>query len=135
MSDVRVTVHSVQGLEGFACTAPLRRAVFIGEQHVPEQVEWDEHDAAACHYLAWRDGDGIVAVARMVRNSDPARATVQRVAVRRDLRGRGIGHALMERIVDDARSDGVRDLELDAQTHAIGFYRRLGFAIRSTPFL
>lgn len=135
MSVPRVTIRAVDGLDGLAQTAALRRAVFIEEQNVPRQLEWDEHDALARHYVASRNGDGVVAVARVVRAAERDSAKVQRVAVRRDLRGCGIGRALMLRILDDAVRDGICELTLDAQVPAIGFYRRLGFAADTTPFL
>jgi predicted GNAT family N-acyltransferase len=127
-------VRAVDGPAGLALTAPLRRAVFIDEQQVPEDLEWDEHDAYARHYVACRGPYVVVAVARTIRPG-PATVKVQRVAVRRDLRGAGVGAALMGRIVDDARRDGTRHVVLDAQISAVGFYRRLGFAVRTAPFL
>lgn len=132
---LRLAIEVVNGAEGLARAASLRRTVFIDEQGVPEQLEWDEYDAIARHYIASLADDGVVAVARVVRCDDATRAKVQRVAVRRDLRGAGIGHALMQRILDDAHRDDVDELALDAQAQAIGFYRRLGFAVCSTPFL
>jgi predicted GNAT family N-acyltransferase len=129
-----LSINAVVSLAGLRCVAPLRRAVFIDEQRVSEGLEWDEHDADACHYVARLRSGEIVAVARVVATG-PTCAKVQRVAVRRDLRGLGIGRELMLQILADAEASGVSELTLDAQTHAVGFYRGLGFDVCSASFL
>ena len=129
-----LTIDVVVGGAGLRRAGALRRSVFIEEQNVPDELEWDGDDACADHYIASRDGQ-VVAVARLLPSPDRRRAKVQRVAVRHDLRGRGIGSDLMRRMIADAEQAGVKELVLDAQTHAISFYERLGFEVTSSPFL
>lgn len=106
-----------------ACCA-IRRAVFVDEQNVPEELELDEHDATAVHLLAQQGGQA-VGTARLLIDGDHAK--IGRVAVLRAARGTGAGAALMRAALDELRARGVRQVGLGAQTHALGFYERLGF--------
>lgn len=108
-----------------ACYA-IRRAVFVDEQNVPEAMELDELDAGAVHLLARSDDGRPVGTARLLIDGDHAK--IGRVAVLRAARGTGAGAALMRAALDELRARGVRHVGLGAQTHAIGFYERLGFA-------
>ena len=103
--------------------AAIRRNVFIEEQGVPEDLEWDEHDAAAVHLLAI-SADGLpIGCARLLPDGH-----VGRMAVLAAWRGRGVGQALLLSAQDAARARGHVLLKLSAQTHAAGFYARAGFA-------
>jgi predicted GNAT family N-acyltransferase len=112
----------------------IRRAVFIKEQRVSEAEEMDGQDAAADHYLTRLDGEP-VATAR-VRHLEGGRlAKIERVAVLRAARGRGIGRLLMLRILDDLALRGVPAVKLNAQLAVTEFYVRLGFVPRGEVFL
>lgn len=103
----------------------LRRAVFIDEQGVSEADEIDDQDDAAIHLLATDDGRPL-ATARLVTLGDTVK--VGRVCVLAPARGTGLGAALMRAAVEQARAiPGVIRVKLGAQTHALGFYERLGF--------
>ena len=102
----------------------IRRAVFIEEQRVPLEEEWDGRDPACRHFLALLEGRP-VGTARLLPD-----AHIGRVAVLARARGSGIGAALMAAAIEAARRDGHPAVELAAQTHALAFYARLGF----TPF-
>jgi predicted GNAT family N-acyltransferase len=100
----------------------IRRIVFIEEQGVPQQEEWDGRDGDECrHFLALLDGDP-VGTARLLPD-----AHIGRVAVLKEARGLGIGEALMLATIEAARRDGQPAVELAAQTQALAFYERLGF--------
>lgn len=103
----------------------LRRAVFIDEQGVTEAEEWDGRDAEAQHLLGWIDGRP-VATARIFRDGDTGK--IGRVCVLADARGTGMGAAIMQGAVAALRADGARFAKLSAQTHALRFYEKLGFA-------
>ncbi len=125
---VRVSLASPDDLE--ACLA-LRHLVFVDEQGVPVELERDEHDDTATHWVARSDGE-IIGTAR-AREID-AWAKAERVAVRSGERGRGVGRALMaeiERWAAGRRLEGVR---LNAQEEAVRFYRRLGYRTEGEPF-
>ena len=100
----------------------VREAVFVQEQGVPPELEWDEADPA-CHHVIARDGDGQpIGTGRLT----PAR-TLGRMAVLPEWRGRGVGEALLAALLEQARALGWRELSLHAQAGAIGFYARAGF--------
>lgn len=108
-----------------ACLA-IRRKVFIEEQSVPEELELDEHDAAAIHLLAVQDGRPVGTARLMVAG---AVGKIGRVAVLPEARGTGLGAALIRAALGELRRQpGVATAKLGAQTHALGFYEKLGFA-------
>ncbi len=107
----------------------LRRAVFIDEQNVPEHEEVDGEDDACTHILA-RLGSVPAGAARYRYRQDAGRhyAKIQRVCVPEGLRGHGVGAAVIGFIVDQVREEKrCRIIRLGAQTHALAFYRKLGF--------
>jgi len=119
----------------------LRRAVFIEEQSVPEDLELDDHDDDAIHILVTDgdDDDNVDAPAgpamgtarmRIVTGDgygDGETAKAQRVAVARDWRGQGVGRVVMDFLHDQARKRGCRRVRLSSQVSAIPFYERLGY--------
>lgn len=107
-----------------ACHA-LRRTVFIEEQNVPEADEMDDLDTDAIHLLATDDDDRPVATARLLVRDDIGK--IGRVCVLADQRGTGLGAALMRAAIDALAARGVRQVRLGSQTHAMGFYEKLGF--------
>lgn len=108
----------------------LREEVFIREQGVPADLEWDGLDPASIHALAVTRGGEPVGTARLT-----ADGRIGRMAVRRDWRGKGVGKALMEALMKAARKRGYDHVELNAQTHARGFYARFGFHPEGAEFL
>ncbi|MBB3229354.1 GNAT family N-acetyltransferase [Halomonas stenophila] len=107
----------------------IRRIVFIEEQAVPRDEEWDGRDPDCVHFLAWHDGVA-VGTARLLPDGH-----IGRVAVLEAARGLGIGVALMEAAIEAARRRGFAAVELAAQTHALAFYERLGFRAEGEVFL
>lgn len=113
-----------------ACLA-LRRRVFIEEQAVPEALELDGLDDGAVHLLALLDGRP-VGTARILIGGHQAK--IGRVAVLREMRGRGIGAALMAEAVAALRRRGLHEAHLAAQCHALPFYERLGWQAYGPEF-
>lgn len=108
----------------------VREPVFVQEQQVPIELEWDELDPLSRHVLAF-DFDGRpVGTGRLTPEGK-----IGRMAVVADWRGRGVGAALLERLVEIARGLGYRAVELHAQVDAIGFYERYGFAAYGEEFV
>lgn len=107
----------------------IRRSVFIEEQSVSQQEEWDGRDGECRHFLALKDGLP-VGTARLLPD-----AHIGRVAVLAEARGLGVGVALMRAAIDSARRQGLPAVELAAQTHALDFYARLGFEAYGPAFL
>ncbi len=100
----------------------VREAVFVQEQNVPPELEWDELDPASRHVLAV-DADGNpVGTGRLT-----PKHSIGRMAVLPGWRGRGVGDAILQALVEMARGNGWPDVTLAAQAHALGFYARAGF--------
>jgi predicted GNAT family N-acyltransferase len=101
---------------------PIRLTVFVEEQRVPVEIEWDEHDETSVHALAYAAEGKAVATGRLLPDGH-----IGRMAVLKEWRGQGVGGAILERLIAAALARGDRELELFAQTHARDFYRRYGF--------
>jgi predicted GNAT family N-acyltransferase len=117
----------------FAACMDIRMEVFVGEQNVPPEEERDEHDADALHFLAWH-ADLAVGTARVIRKAANT-AKITRVAVRQAGRGQGVGAALMLAIEAAPQLADVDAFVLDAQLHALEFYRRLGYTTQGGSFM
>ena len=107
----------------------IREAVFIAEQAVTPELEWDNDDADAVHFLA-QEGDFPVGTARLLPDGH-----IGRVAVLKDWRGMKVGDALMRAAIAEAERRGLKQQALSAQVHATAFYERLGFRVVSEEFL
>jgi len=102
----------------------IRRRVFIQEQNVPEDMEWDEHDSEALHFLVLDTGGNAVGCARLLANGH-----FGRMAVLPDWRRQGVGRLLLQTALTEAQARGHGVIRLSAQSHAAGFYARYGFHI------
>lgn len=111
----------------------LRQAVFIQEQQVPPELEWDDTDPIASHYLARDDSGKPLAAARLYPDQDGA-GGIGRMAVDPDHRQQGVGTALLRRMMRDAFGE-YDYLVLSAQEGAVDFYRRLGFYVVSAGYM
>ncbi|ELY93282.1 N-acetyltransferase GCN5 [Natrialba chahannaoensis JCM 10990] len=125
----------------------VRYDVFVDEQDVDEELEYDEHDepdAEAVHFVAYAadsadpsDTDPETATpigAARLRIVDQTTGKVERVAVLESHRGTGVGRALMDTLEAEARGQSLETLTLHAQTHAAGFYEGLGYEIYGDEF-
>lgn len=111
----------------------LRRAVFVQEQGIGEQLVWDEKDATAVHAVLKNRLGHTVASGRLVQEA-PGVGRIGRMAVERVLRGCDLGQRVLIALVDAARARGDREVMLHAQASAKGFYLREGFALRGAAF-
>lgn len=119
---VRVCIAEGEAREG---AFGVRRKVFVEEQQCPPEEEWDEYDAVATHFAALDDEGRAIGSARLVCHGEAGK--VGRMAVLREWRGQGVGQALLEATLEEARRLGLKWVYLHAQTHAEGFYSRFGF--------
>lgn len=104
----------------------VRTAVFIEEQGIPREEEWDEADATCVHAVAYNRLEQPVATGRLLVGG-PGVGKIGRMAVHRALRGSGVGRQIVEALTRAALARGDRVLRLSAQKTAEGFYRRLGY--------
>lgn len=99
----------------------IRFAVFVEEQRVPPEIELDAQDRACLHALAYLEGE-VVGTGRLLPDGH-----IGRMAVVRSSRGKGVGSAILQALIDAAKARGDGAVALSAQTHAVEFYRRHGF--------
>jgi|TARA_Y100000310_G_C20275579_1_gene620058 predicted GNAT family N-acyltransferase len=108
----------------------IRHAVFVKEQGVPLELELDGEDASARHAAAFSDDGEIIGTARMLDSGK-----IGRMAVCQPLRRQGIGRALLDALVEEARRMGLAHVSLGAQLLAIPFYEGAGFQAYGDVFL
>ena len=107
----------------------IREAVFIQEQHIAAEDEWDAEDVVAVHFIVFQQ-DQAIATARLLSNN-----SIGRVAVLATTRGLGVGQRLMQAVIDYARAEQRELVKLSSQVHAIGFYQALGFEVQGEEYL
>ena len=108
----------------------LRHQVFVIEQGVPVELEIDGEDNAACHVAALIDNDQVIGTGRML-----ASGKIGRMAVRSDMRCQGVGRAVLDALINEARTQGLAGVSLGAQLSAIAFYQRAGFSCQGDVFI
>jgi predicted GNAT family N-acyltransferase len=108
----------------------VRRAVFITEQSIPEEMEWDEFDAVSRHAIAEDAAGAAIGCGRLLPDGH-----IGRLAVLSTWRGRGVGAALLRHLVDLARARGHARAILNAQTQAMPFYAHHGFVAEGDEYL
>ena len=129
MVDVRV--GSWRELE--AAARPIRAEVFIAEQKIPAEMEWDDADADAVHAVAFNRLGRALGTGRMLEHV-PGVAKIGRMAVAASSRHSGVGRAVLDALLDAARARGDREAVLHAQLGAAPFYERAGFVRRGPEF-
>ena len=100
----------------------VREPVFVQEQNVPVEMEWDEMDPQCRHVIARDAEHRPIGTGRLTPEHK-----IGRMAVLQEWRGKGVGEALLMALIDQARTDGLREVSLNAQVDAIGFYEKFGF--------
>lgn len=111
----------------------VRREVFIEEQAIPKELEWDAHDATAIHAVARNRLGQALATGRLVSEA-PGLGRIGRMAVSRVLRGGGHGEAVLRALEAAASARGDAEVMLHAQRSAERFYARLGYLPHGEPF-
>ncbi len=108
----------------------VRETVFIQEQHVPVELEWDELDEAATHVIALDNAVHVIGTARMLANGH-----IGRMAVLPAWRHQGVGSAMLKELLLLAQQKQLAKVFLHAQTTAVGFYERHGFEATGEEFM
>lgn len=109
----------------------LRIEIFVREQGVPEENEFDDFDLQVPHLVIFSDGEAVATG----RNIPYGKNTVKigRIAVKKDKRGLGLGEKIVKELLRKAKEDGAKTVKVGAQTHAVGFYEKCGFILVGTP--
>ena len=108
----------------------IRRRVFIEEQHVPKDLEWDGLDESCHHILVTDSGNRPIGTGRIKSNGH-----IGRMAVLDGYRNQGVGSAILMALLEYARQQQYSDVYLHAQVSAIPFYVKHGFVINSEQFM
>ncbi len=108
----------------------IRETVFVHEQQVPVELEWDEFDASCLHILARDLVDNPIGAARLLPDGH-----IGRMAVLKEWRERGVGSALLQQLLEEARKQHLGVVIVNAQTYAAGFYTRYGFRTAGEEFI
>ncbi|KIQ35208.1 MULTISPECIES: GNAT family N-acetyltransferase [Pseudomonas syringae group] len=125
----KVTVSVADWQRKNADIRRIRDAVFIAEQSVPPELEWDSEDMDAVHFLA-SEGDYPIGTARLLQDGE-----IGRLSVLKDWRGLKVGEALLTAAINEAEKRGLKEQKLSAQVQAVAFYERFGFTVVSDEFL
>lgn len=120
VSDFRV--EPATWLADMADLRSVRTEVFVVEQNVPEDEEWDEHDARSHHVIARDAEDRPIGTGRLTPMH-----TIGRMAILHEWRGKGVGAAILRVLLERARELHYPAVELHSQVHAVAFYERAGF--------
>jgi hypothetical protein len=108
----------------------IREIVFMKEQLVPKEEEWDGQDERSWHYLAISKEGNPIGCARLMPSGQ-----IGRMAVLKEQRGLGIGALLLDSVVIHAKELKIEHIFLHAQTYAIGFYEKAGFKVHGEEFM
>ena len=108
----------------------VRIEVFVIEQNVPFELEWDEGDDVSTHAIAYDEEGQPVATGRLLPDGH-----IGRMAVIKPLRGCGLGRQVLQALLLQAREEGHKNLLLHAQTHALAFYEKQGFIAEGDEFV
>ncbi|TXH63908.1 MAG: YbgC/FadM family acyl-CoA thioesterase [Burkholderiaceae bacterium] len=111
----------------------IRTAVFVEEQRIPAEMEWDAADAQCLHAVAYNRLGRPLATGRLLQHV-PGVAKIGRMAVGQAVRGGGVGRAVLDALMQAARTRGDREVLLHAQTSAAPFYAKAGFVPRGAEF-
>ncbi|MBL8501676.1 MAG: GNAT family N-acetyltransferase [Nitrosomonas sp.] len=123
-------VQIVSWEEAATALRAVRTAVFIREQQIPEELEWDQFDAVSVHALAVNNTGQPVGTARLLPDGH-----IGRMAVLKEWRGQGLGSALLTTLLRVLIKRRQFEAQLHAQTSAIPFYKKFGFQVVGKEFM
>jgi predicted GNAT family N-acyltransferase len=124
------TVSLVCWHDGEPLLRSVREAVFINEQGIPAELEWDGIDEGCRHALALSHKGQAIGSGRMLANGH-----IGRIAVLSAWRKQKVGTAIMEALLDYARTHDYKQVDVDAQVYALPFYRSFGFVEQGEEFM
>ncbi len=127
MSDFRVEPADYQ--VDFRDLRAVREPVFVVEQKVPIEEEWDAMDPVCYHVIARDNNNQPIGTGRLTPEHK-----IGRMAVLKEWRGKEVGAALLQALIDKAREIGLHEVSLNSQVSAIGFYEKFGFVSYGEEF-
>ncbi len=127
-----IAVRPVADEQELRAALAVRQTVFVDEQGVPGELEYDEHDADADHLVAL-DGEAVVGTCRLLHRG--AVCKLGRMAVLPAARRRGVASALLDLAERRAQDRGARRMALSAQVAVVDLYERAGYTAHGTVYL
>ena len=124
------TIHPVTWHDGEPLLRSVREAVFMREQGVSAELEWDGLDENSHHVLALSNAGQAIGCGRILPN-----AHIGRIAVLKEWRCKKVGTAILEGLLAYAQSRHYPEVDLDAQVQALPFYQRFGFVEEGEVFM
>lgn len=106
----------------------VRWPVFVIEQHVPSEIEQDEHDISSVHGVMYNQSGQAIATGRLLSDGH-----IGRIAVLQNYRGLGLGKQLLAQLMVRAKEQGHTEVVLSAQLSALAFYEKAGFVVTAEP--
>lgn len=128
----RLDIHAVKNKKELKQTFSIRRHVFVNEQHVHQDLEFDGLDDDAVHFIMYYNKKPI-GCARIRAFEDTAK--LERIAVLPDYRMKGFGTCITNYLISYCTTKNFHELYLHSQTYVSGFYEKLGFKPEGNPFL
>lgn len=125
-----ITIKHIDWQRGEALIRALRHTVFVHEQGIPAELEWDGRDAGCLHVLAVDARGAVVGTARM-----QADGHIGRMAVLKDRRGQGVGSRMLAGLVAIAQEMRLPSVWLTAQSAALPFYLKHRFAVEGDEYI
>ena len=129
MTDSAFTIRLAHWPKDKDALKQVREAVFVREQRVPVELEWDGLDDQCLHMLAEDHQGTPIGTGRLLPDGH-----IGRMAVLREWRGRSVGSALLRALMDEGKKRGFLDLVLAAQVQAMPFYEKAGFVAEGEVF-
>lgn len=128
-----VVVHKITTEDDLKKAFHIREKVFVEEQNVDRREEYDDFEETSIHFLA-SENNTPLGTARWRVKGDKVK--LERFAVLKEARGKGVGAALVKAVVDDVKQSGKQhQMYMHAQVHAVPFYEKLGFQKHGEMFL
>ena len=119
---MNVHVHEVSWESHQTELRAIRNTVFIEEQNVPRELEWDGMDETSIHFIAETSDGDVIGTARLMPSGQ-----IGRMAILISYRGHGIGRRMLEMAIQSAHRTGMKEVFLHAQSYALEFYLKAGF--------
>ena len=114
-------------------------AVFVVEQNIPVELEWDQWDDGSLHAVAASAAGDPVGTGRLLPASfdlrSPATGHIGRMAVLASARRHGVGSAILQALMQAAPKQGCTGVVLHAQSYVVPFYAHHGFVIEGDEFV
>ena len=124
-----ISIKTVDFNDFYSEIENIRTTVFIMEQKVPVELEWDEFDQDSLHILAYYDNKA-VGTARLLTDGH-----IGRMAVLKDYRNRNIGKNMLKYLLKVAQEKAYKNVKLSAQEHAVDFYKKYGFSVSGDIYM